>query len=235
MRSSSNNRPAMVASTLAIYTSVSSDYKTRTLRAALDGAVEAAAQRRSTVRARRKVAYTWRLREVMAAHGLWQTTELQPLLAQRGVELSAAQVYRLAAARRGAVARPPWPRCRHLRLHPRRPNQRRRRAQAGHRPSPRPPSPSSADPDGPGSPTRASNDRLCVCCGLRTHHQATGVARRPLCADMCHTPRHPSRSLPRAADWSVPCQRWHRGASSSVRSLRRDPRGASVPRLWCRR
>ena len=34
------------ASTLAIYTSVSSDYKTRTLRAALDGAVEAAAQRR---------------------------------------------------------------------------------------------------------------------------------------------------------------------------------------------
>jgi integrase len=34
------------ASTLAIYTSVSSDYKTRTLRAALDGAVEAAAMRR---------------------------------------------------------------------------------------------------------------------------------------------------------------------------------------------
>jgi site-specific recombinase XerD len=34
------------ASTLAIYTSVSSDYKTRTLRAALDGAVEAATLRR---------------------------------------------------------------------------------------------------------------------------------------------------------------------------------------------
>ena len=34
------------ASTLAIYTSVSSDYKTRTLRAALDGAIEAAAVRR---------------------------------------------------------------------------------------------------------------------------------------------------------------------------------------------
>jgi DNA-binding Xre family transcriptional regulator len=33
----------------------------------------------------------------MAAHGLWQTTELKPLLAERGVELSAAQVYRLAA------------------------------------------------------------------------------------------------------------------------------------------
>jgi DNA-binding Xre family transcriptional regulator len=33
----------------------------------------------------------------MAAHGLWQTTELRPLLAERGVDLSAAQVYRLAA------------------------------------------------------------------------------------------------------------------------------------------
>jgi DNA-binding Xre family transcriptional regulator len=49
------------------------------------------------MRARRRVAYTWRLREVMAAHGLWQTTELRPLLAQRGVELSSAHVYRLAA------------------------------------------------------------------------------------------------------------------------------------------
>ncbi len=49
------------------------------------------------MRARRRVTYTWHLREVMAAHGIWQTTELRPLLAQRGVELSAAQVYRLAA------------------------------------------------------------------------------------------------------------------------------------------
>jgi DNA-binding Xre family transcriptional regulator len=49
------------------------------------------------MRARRRVAYTWRLREVMVAHGLWQTTELRPLLAERGVELSFAQVYRLCA------------------------------------------------------------------------------------------------------------------------------------------
>jgi DNA-binding Xre family transcriptional regulator len=49
------------------------------------------------VRARRRVTYTWRLREVMAAHGLWQTTELKPLLGERGVELSSAQVYRLVA------------------------------------------------------------------------------------------------------------------------------------------
>jgi DNA-binding Xre family transcriptional regulator len=46
---------------------------------------------------RRRVTYTWHLRQVMAAHGLWQTTELGPLLAQRGVELSAAQVYRLVS------------------------------------------------------------------------------------------------------------------------------------------
>jgi DNA-binding Xre family transcriptional regulator len=49
------------------------------------------------MKARRRVAYRWHLREVMAAHGLWQTTELRPLLAQRGVELSSAQVYRLCA------------------------------------------------------------------------------------------------------------------------------------------
>lgn len=42
-------------------------------------------------------AYAWRLREVMAGHGVWKTTDLGPLLAERGVALSAAQVYRLAA------------------------------------------------------------------------------------------------------------------------------------------
>lgn len=47
------------------------------------------------MRARRRIHYTWRLREVMAAHGIWKTTELKPLLAERGVELSAAQIYRL--------------------------------------------------------------------------------------------------------------------------------------------
>jgi DNA-binding Xre family transcriptional regulator len=41
--------------------------------------------------------YRWRLREVMAAHGVWKTTELAPLLVERGVTLSAAQVYRLVA------------------------------------------------------------------------------------------------------------------------------------------
>lgn len=47
--------------------------------------------------AKRAVGYTWRLREIMAAHGVWKTTDLAPLLAERGVTLSPAQVYRLAA------------------------------------------------------------------------------------------------------------------------------------------
>jgi DNA-binding Xre family transcriptional regulator len=41
--------------------------------------------------------YTWQLRQVMATHGLWKTSDLGPLLAERGVVLSPAQVYRLAA------------------------------------------------------------------------------------------------------------------------------------------
>jgi len=48
---------------------------------------------------RRRVDYRWRLRQVMADHGIWKTTELSPLLAQRGVKLSAAQTYRLVAGR----------------------------------------------------------------------------------------------------------------------------------------
>lgn len=42
-----------------------------------------------------KLDYRWRLREVMAARGLWQTTDLAPLLRTRGIDLSAPQVYRL--------------------------------------------------------------------------------------------------------------------------------------------
>ncbi|HEX3539316.1 MAG TPA: helix-turn-helix transcriptional regulator [Acidimicrobiales bacterium] len=49
--------------------------------------------------ARRRVDYRWRLREIMAAQGLWKTTELTPLLQARGVELSNAQTYRLVTGR----------------------------------------------------------------------------------------------------------------------------------------
>ena len=48
---------------------------------------------------RRDVDYRWRLRDVMASHGMWKTAELVPLLAERGVQLSPAQVYRLVAGR----------------------------------------------------------------------------------------------------------------------------------------
>ena len=45
--------------------------------------------------ARRKLDFHWNLRRLMAAHEMWKTTELVPLLRERGVELSASQVYRL--------------------------------------------------------------------------------------------------------------------------------------------
>lgn len=41
------------------------------------------------------IGYVWHLRRLMADRGMFQTTELVPLLADRGVELSREQVYRL--------------------------------------------------------------------------------------------------------------------------------------------
>ncbi|HEY5152097.1 MAG TPA: helix-turn-helix transcriptional regulator [Mycobacterium sp.] len=43
----------------------------------------------------RKMGYRWNLRKLMAQKDLFQTTELVPLLAERGVHLSREQVYRL--------------------------------------------------------------------------------------------------------------------------------------------
>ncbi|WP_129336969.1 helix-turn-helix domain-containing protein [Cellulomonas endophytica] len=45
----------------------------------------------------RRLGYHWHLRRIMAAHDMWKTTDLAPLLRERGVNLSAAQVYRLVA------------------------------------------------------------------------------------------------------------------------------------------
>jgi DNA-binding Xre family transcriptional regulator len=42
------------------------------------------------------VGFEWRLREVMAAAGMFTTTKLIPHLQERGIALSASQVYRLA-------------------------------------------------------------------------------------------------------------------------------------------
>lgn len=44
---------------------------------------------------KRQVSYRWRLREIMAVRGMFTTTELVPLLAGRGINLSVSQVHRL--------------------------------------------------------------------------------------------------------------------------------------------
>ena len=48
---------------------------------------------------KRKVDYSWRLREVMAAHGMFHTTDLVPLLRDRGIDLSASQVHRMVTGK----------------------------------------------------------------------------------------------------------------------------------------
>ncbi|MET8956275.1 helix-turn-helix transcriptional regulator [Streptomyces sp. NPDC004533] len=44
---------------------------------------------------KRQVSYQWRLREVMAQRGIFAASDLSPLLADRGIELSSVQVWRL--------------------------------------------------------------------------------------------------------------------------------------------
>lgn len=44
-----------------------------------------------------KLGYRWNLRMLMAQAGMFATSDLVPLLAERGVVLSATQVYRLVA------------------------------------------------------------------------------------------------------------------------------------------
>ena len=43
----------------------------------------------------RKIGYRWHLRRLMAEQDMYATTQLRPLLAERGVALSREQVYRL--------------------------------------------------------------------------------------------------------------------------------------------
>jgi len=47
----------------------------------------------------RKLDYRWHLRQVMASHGMFATTDLIEPLAQRGIRLSYSQVYRLVTER----------------------------------------------------------------------------------------------------------------------------------------
>lgn len=46
----------------------------------------------------RSFTITWHLRQRMAEHGIFKTTELVPLLAERGVMLSREQVYRMVTS-----------------------------------------------------------------------------------------------------------------------------------------
>lgn len=88
---------ALKRSTLRNHQCVSSDYRTRTLRRALDDTLSAALtpdqERKGTMK--RQVSYQWRLRETMAVHGMFNTSDLAPLLADRGIKLSSVQVWRL--------------------------------------------------------------------------------------------------------------------------------------------
>lgn len=43
----------------------------------------------------RRIEYTWRLRELMAASGMNNISDLIPHLTDRGIDLSASQIYRL--------------------------------------------------------------------------------------------------------------------------------------------
>ena len=43
------------------------------------------------------VAYHWHLRKVMGEHGMFATTDLVPLLADRGVVMNTSQVYRIVS------------------------------------------------------------------------------------------------------------------------------------------
>jgi hypothetical protein len=47
--------------------------------------------------AKRNVDYRWRLREIMAQHGMFRVTDLIPHLADRGIELSVSQLWRIVA------------------------------------------------------------------------------------------------------------------------------------------
>ena len=48
---------------------------------------------------RGKLDYRWHLRQVMAARGMFSTTDLLGPLAERGIKLSSSQVYRLVTDR----------------------------------------------------------------------------------------------------------------------------------------
>ena len=57
---------------------------------------------------KREVDYSWRLAELMAAHGMHNSTDLIPRLAERGIQLSRPQVYRVVHQRPERVPCSEW-------------------------------------------------------------------------------------------------------------------------------
>jgi hypothetical protein len=59
----------------------------------------------------RKMGIRWHLRELMALQGMFATTDLVPLLAERGVVLSREQVYRRVTRTPERLNTTRWRRC----------------------------------------------------------------------------------------------------------------------------
>ena len=82
-----------VASSTAIYTGVSSDYRNTRAAPGAGRGVQATGRRDRLMA--KTIGYHWHLRQLMAKAGMFSTTDLAPHLVERGIELSPAQVYRL--------------------------------------------------------------------------------------------------------------------------------------------
>ena len=83
-------------SSTAIYTHVSGDFMNTALRKALAPALGPGPGRRLMAA---RLDYRWHLRQVMAARGMFATTDLIEPLGERGIRLSSSQVYRLVVER----------------------------------------------------------------------------------------------------------------------------------------
>lgn len=59
---------------------------------------------------KRRVSYQWRLREVMAAAGMFAATDLEPYLRERGITLSSVQVCGWSPRLRSGCPCRCWPR-----------------------------------------------------------------------------------------------------------------------------
>lgn len=79
-------------STTAIYTGVSDEYRNRLVQRAFRDRTQICGR---TSHDHEGDGYRWHLRLRMAERGYFQTSDLVPLLTERGIELSREQVFRL--------------------------------------------------------------------------------------------------------------------------------------------